>query len=242
MGTVDQHLGSDGRVGHAELQHIGKGKLFAVNHRFHLDIDIETARLIRHIGEFVGIRGSGRHHTVAADGRNIRRVERFRLPFHRIGQRGNLHIVAEIVVNLAGNADLIPFDGKSYAAGCFGNAGIQAFAYPHRSRYGDVLIRLGNPQVVISIGCREVIKGNVRRAPFKGLLRQGLAAVDDHFHLRAAGSISGIADGNFNIDSFLVVQDRAHGVAVQRVQDGKVVILRGINAVVLHRVIDGFFA
>ena len=167
-------------------------------------------------------------------------MNRLCLSLNGISQGCHCHIAAQIIENLAGNVDRIPFDRHGHIAGGIGNTCVYAFSCPYRSRYRDIFVCLGNSQVIVAVACGKIRKFHCGAAALKGLLRQGLAAVYNDFHLCGSFRIGRIGDIRFNSNRLLLRQNGTHGISIQRIQNGKVIVFCGINTIILHCVVNSF--
>ena len=165
-------------------------------------------------------------------------MERLCLSFHCICQGFHCHIVTQVVEDLTGDVDIVSFDRHSHIAGCIGDSCIYALARPHRRGHCDLLVGLSNSQIIISVTCGKIIKFYCRAAACKCLLRQRLSSVYDDLHFRLTGSVRRVGYFRFDIDLILLVKDRPHCISVQGIQDGQIVVLCSVYAVVLHRVVN----
>ena len=237
MGAIHQDPGDQALVGDGELEDPGEGVFRFPDGSRHRHIHGGLAGLCKGIGKADGVATAGVDDAVGADLRDIRRVDVLFNPVHGEGQAFHGHVAAGVVVQLTGDGDLFPLHHQGGVALGLGDAGVHALAGPHGGGDGDVLVGLGDAQIVVGVVVAVKGKGHGVLSVGEGLAVQHQAAVDDDFHLRVGG-VGGVADLGGDLHRILLAQDGSHGVAVEVVADGQVVVLGGIHPVVADGVVD----
>ena len=131
-----------------------------------------------------------------------------------------------------GEGELFVRDGGSGAADEVGDAQLQGFADPDRSGHGQIAVALGNAdEVVAVVGIKRA--GEVAGGKVCGIVPgvDGLAGVDDDFHLGDAVGPIRVIDGNSDVQLLgNLGNDAAQHLTVDGVVDFQVLILGGVDA------------
>ena len=237
MGAVHQHAGDQALVGDNELEHAGEGILCLSDGCCHAHIHRGLARAGKGMGKGDGSSGAGGDDARSTDLRDIRGVDV--LIVHGEYEAVDSHVAVGVVVKLAGQVDLLVLHHQHGVALGLGDASVDPLAGPHGGGDGDVLVGLGDPQVVVGVVVAVKPEGHGALAAGDGLGADDQAAVDDDLHLHVTG-VGGVADlGGDGHALLLLVQDGTHGVAVEGVEDGQVVVLGGVHPIIGDSVVDG---
>ena len=240
MGAVHQNTGDQRGIGDVELEHSGKGVLGTTDggHQGHIHNGLTCH--VKGAGERNLCRSSRGQHAIASDFLDVHGVNH--LTVHGIGHGLDGHIAAGVVVDLAGEVDRLATHHQLLIAHCAGDTGIDPLTSPHGSGNGDVLVGLSDAQIVVGVVVAVKGKGHSTVAAGQGLAGCNQTTVDDYLYLGIAG-VGGVADLGLYSDPLLLLgQDGAHSVAVERIQDGQIVVLGGVHPVVGNGIVNALIS
>ena len=215
----------------AQAQRVLIGAVFSVHAAGRLDPELRHAQFRVGVGEGVVQRAHPRNFSQIGDCADKRLVgikrQRVQIKLHRL-----------VIVQLYRQPDLlVPGRGEGVRSEAF-DANIVIPVHPHGRGHGHIPIRLGDTEIVVAVSAGGGQFQHLRRR-FDILAHKHCPAVRHHFHA-ADGLVRGVAQENGDRRTLGLGDDAAHDRTVQRIINGEVAVLGGVDPAVLHGVVQRF--